>query len=119
MRTGTQNEHLQNLIDAMLKESVTKKVPIWKAVADDLSRATRQRRVVNISKLNRFTKEDEIIVVPGKVLGSGLINHKLTVAAFSFSDGAKQRIHEAKGHCISIAELMRKYPDGKKLRVLG
>ncbi len=119
MKTGTPNEHLQALIDAMLKEAIVKKAPIWKAVADDLRMASRQRRVVNISRLNRFTEADEIIVVPGKVLGSGLINHKLTVAAVSFSEGAKQRIHDAKGHCISFAELMQKYPDGHKLRVLG
>jgi large subunit ribosomal protein L18e len=84
-----------------------------------LSTSKRSRVAVNVSRLNRYTKEGETVAVPGKVLGSGKANHPMTVAAFSFSDKAQSKILKAKGSCISIRELMEKYPEGANVRVMG
>src|SRR3989344_2988353 len=93
-RTGSTNPILQNLIQELKKRSTEQSVKLWKSVALDLEKPTRQRRVVNLSRINRYTKENEIIVVPGKVLGSGLLDHKLTISAFQFSGGAKEKIEK-------------------------
>ena len=118
-KTGPTNENLKQLIQELKKESSSLKAGIWKRIASDLSKSTRQRRIVNVSKLNRCAQKDETIIVPGKVLGSGALNQSITVAAFSFSESAKKIITEAKGKCITIPELMKTNPTGKNVRIIG
>lgn len=96
-----------------------RKAPLWSRIADDLERPTRQRREVNLSSIGRNTNANEVVIVPGKVLGSGALPHAVTVAAWSFSEGARKRIADAKGKCLSINELLKSHPDGKNVRILG
>ena len=118
-RTGPTNPLLQELIGELKKRSNEQSVNLWKRVALDLEKPTRQRRIVNLSKISRYTKENEIIVVPGKVLGSGMLNHKLTISAYQFSDQAKDKIEKAGAKIITLLELSKEKPDGKKLRIIG
>ncbi|MBN1644820.1 50S ribosomal protein L18e [Candidatus Woesearchaeota archaeon] len=118
-RTGPTNEHMKWLIQELRKESSTQKAKIWRRIADDLEKPTRKRRIVNISRINRTTKENETIIIPGKVLGSGALTHGVTIAAFAFSETAKKQIEQAKGKCITIAELLKTNPKGKDVRILG
>ena len=83
-RTGPTDINLRKLISTLKK---TKK-PIWKRVASDLAKPRRIRRSVNISRIERYCKSGENIVVPGKVLGSGTLTKKLTIGALSFSKSA-------------------------------
>ncbi len=119
MRTGPTNQNLVAMLATLRKESITGKSPLWKRVAEDLNAPTRQRCEVNLSRLNRFTTDNDVIIVPGKVLGTGNLDHKLTIAALSFSGGATTRIREAKGTILTIPDLMKKHPDGKNIRVIG
>ncbi len=112
------NQHLVNLIQEMKKVSNEQNVNIWRRVASDLEKATRRTRVVNLSRLDKYTKSDEVIVVPGKVLGTGELTHKLTVAAFSFSDSAREKI-TGKGQVMTLAELLKKNPKGSKIKIIG
>ena len=41
-----------------------------------------------------------------------------TVAAFSFSDGARSKIEASGGRTLSIRELMDENPNGKGVRIL-
>jgi large subunit ribosomal protein L18e len=118
-RTGSTNKYLKELISELKKLSIDEKVAIWKRVAVDLEKPTRQRRVVNLSTINRNTKEGEIIVIPGKVLGTGNVEHKLTVAAQSFSDSAKKLIENSSGKAITIKQLVKDNPKGKNVRIIG
>ena len=118
-RTGPTNTILKQLIQDLKKASHTEKVGLWKRIAEDLEKPTRRRRAVNLSRINRFTQPKETVIVPGKVLGSGELNHELTIAAFTFSEGAKQRIAEAKSKAISIKELMKQNPKGKNIKIIG
>ena len=118
-KTGPTNKYLQTLIRDLKSESHKQKNGIWKRVAKDLEKSTRARRVVNINRINRFTKENEMVVVPGKVLGTGSLSHSLTIAAFSFSESAKEQIEKANGKCLTIPELIKQNPAGKNIRLLG
>ena len=118
-RTGPTNPRTQVLVQQLRKESNTQKADIWKRIADDLEKPTRQRREVNLSKISRFTKPQETIIVPGKVLGSGMLNHGVTIAAFAFSQASKQKIEQAKGKTLTITELLKQNPKGKDVRILG
>jgi len=118
-RTGTTNLLLKNLIMELKKKSNEQSVNLWRRIATDLEKPTRQRRVVNLSRINRHTKENEIIVVPGKVLGSGSLNHKLTISAYQFSDQAKYKIEKAGAKIVSLLELSSVKPNGKKIKIMG
>lgn len=106
------------LLQLLKKTAIENKAPVWKRVASDLEKPTRRRRVVNVYKIEKYAKDNEIVVVPGKVLGTGDLNKKVTVAAFNFSDDAFKKIKE-KGNAISIKELIEKNPQGKKIRLMG
>ncbi len=118
-RTGPTNPILKDLIYELKKAASTEKSNLWKRIAKDLEKPTRQRREVNISRINRNTKANETIIVPGKVLGTGNLNHGLTIAAFAFSEGAKKIITESKGKAISIVELLKQNPKGKDIKIVG
>ena len=119
VRTGPSNPMMQSLIQELRKTGSEQNIGLWKRVADDLEKPTRQRRVVNLSRINRYTKENETIVVPGKVLGSGILGHKLTIAAFSFSSGALEKINQANAKAITIHDLMKEPVKGKRVRIIG
>ncbi|MBI4738015.1 50S ribosomal protein L18e [Candidatus Woesearchaeota archaeon] len=118
-RTGTSNPQLQSLIVELRKKAQVDRVPLWKRVAFDLEKPTRMRRVVNLSRLNRFTRDNEVIIVPGKVLGSGIIDHKITIAAFDFSDGAVEKLLKQNCDVLSIEELLVKNPKASAVRIMG
>jgi large subunit ribosomal protein L18e len=118
-KTGPKNQQLRDLIVELKSLSIKENVAIWKRIATDLERSTRQRRIVNISKINHFTKENDTIIVPGKVLGTGTIKHKLNVCAFSFSDSAKKIITDVNGKVYTIQELMNQNPKGKNIKIIG
>jgi len=106
-RTGPTNPLLQDLIGELKKRSNEQSVNLWKKIASDLERPTRNRRAVNLSRINRYTKENEIIVVPGKVLGSGMLNHKLTISAYQFSEQAKDKIEKAGAEIVPLLNLQQ------------
>ena len=117
-RTGPTNVQLQGLIQELKKKAIQDDAGLWKRIAVDLEKPTRQRRIVNLSRLNRFTKDSEVIVVPGKVLGSGALNHKLTIAAYDFSAGAVEKLKAQNCDVLSILELMQKKTP-KEIKLVG
>jgi large subunit ribosomal protein L18e len=116
--TYTTNINLRKLIDELKQKAKEENVKVWKRIALDLERPTRIRRIVNISKLDRYTSENDVVVVPGKVLGSGDLNHSLTVAAFTFSEQAKEKINKS-GKALSLPELLKSNPKGKDIKIMG
>lgn len=112
------NQYLTELIQHLKKTAIEQKVNIWKALATELEKPARIRRVVNIERINRFCDDKETIVVPGKVLGVGALDKSLTVAAFSFSESASQKINQ-KGKTLMIEELIKMNPKGSKVRIIG
>ena len=109
------NIHTIKLIQELKKTSNKEKKNIWKALARYLEKSSRQIHEVNLSKIEKYAKEGETIVVPGKVLGVGEVNKKVTVAALQFSQKAKEKLKST----LTISELMKKNPKGQKVRILG
>lgn len=92
---------------------------IWRDVAERLSKPRRNFVAVNLSRINRYTQANEMVIVAGKVLGAGRIDHPVQVAAFSFSSQARRKITEAKGVCLTIPELVEKNPRGSHVKIIG
>jgi len=115
MTSDTSDINLRKLISSLRKM----KKGVWKRVASDLERPRRIRRLVNLSRINRYTQEGETALVPGKVLGDGALEKKVNVAAFHFSNSAKEKIKAAGGSAWSIQELAEKNPEAKGVRLIG
>ncbi|MBD3313224.1 50S ribosomal protein L18e [Candidatus Woesearchaeota archaeon] len=118
-QTGPSNVQLQGMISLLKKQGSEQKVNLWKRIAADLEKSSRKRRVVNVHRINKHTKDNETVIVPGKVLGTGEIDHKVNVAAFDFSEGAKKKIIQAKGACMNLSEIIQKNPKGQNIRIIG
>jgi len=116
-RTGPTNYQVKQLLVELESKAISNK--FWKRIADDLKKPTRQKRVVNLYKIEKYARDGETIVVPGKVLSVGELSKKVDVAALNFSAEAKQKITAAKGKIFTIKELLENNPEGKKVRILG
>ncbi|MCC6034169.1 MAG: 50S ribosomal protein L18e [Desulfurococcaceae archaeon] len=110
---------LRELIETLYKYAKKYNANIWACIAEELERPSRKRRVVNVSKINRYTKPNECVVVPGKVLGAGRLEHPVTVAAFGFSKTAVEKITMAGGRAISIFKLLEERPTGSNVKIIG
>ena len=114
MKSGIENKRLLALIYELKKADKE----IWKKVARELSKPTRRRPSVNISKIEEHVNDGETVLVPGKVLGAGHLGKKVEVAAFAFSKSAKTLIEKNGGKIMGIDELMKANPEGKNVRIL-
>ncbi len=103
------------LIQELLALSEKENAPLWKRVAKELERSTKRMRSVNVYKIEKYCQKGETALIPGKVLSLGELKKEIPVAAFQFSDAAKKKIKTT----MTIRELMKKNPKGKKVRLLG
>ena len=91
---------------------------MWKEIARRLA-IKRRRAEVNISKIDRYAKDGETIVVPGVVLGNGDITKKVKIAALRFSKSAKEKLLKAGCEVLTLEELLSENPEGKNTRIMG
>lgn len=112
------NPQLIKLIKILKKKSYENKVKIWKDIAKRLEKSSKRYAAVNVWKLEKFLKDDETAIVPGKLLGYGNINRKVNVAAFAFSKTAKQKIEKVGGKTMSIMDLVEVNPKGSGIRII-
>lgn len=102
-----------------LREASKKGGPaIWAALADDLDKAKRGRVAVNLSRINRHSEAGDIVAVPGKVLAAGSLKHPVTVAAFSFSEKAREKTTLAGGKTITLTELLVEGVEPSKIMIV-
>lgn len=92
---------------------------LWQAVASKLNLSRRSRSEVNLHKINKHTRKGDIIVVPGKVLGDGTIEHQVDIAAYRFTQNAVKKIADAGGKTLKIIELAQSNPKGSNIKIIG
>ncbi|MFC2174960.1 50S ribosomal protein L18e [archaeon] len=95
----------KEVIDMAEKEKKTK---FEKNLKKLVTKSRSGRAEVNVGKIGKLTKKGETIVVPGKVLGTGAIDHAVTVAAMRFSESAKKKIEAAGGKAVAITDVDKK-----------
>lgn len=113
------NPNLVGLIERLKDASRTNEAPVWRDIAVRLEGPQQNWAEVNVGKLHRFAEEDDVIVVPGKLLGAGELEKKLTVASYRSSGQAKEKVKKAGGTSMSIEELLAKHPKGSKVKIMG
>jgi|SRR3989338_2341514 len=113
------NKHTNPLLGKEIEFLNSQQALLWKRAAYELARATRKKREVNLSELQRYSKDGETILALGKVLAAGSLKNKLTVAAWNFSAKAAAAIKSAGGSTTTISELIKKNPKGTGVKILG
>jgi large subunit ribosomal protein L18e len=112
------NQTLIDTINAMEDASKESGKALWKAIAKELDKPKRIRAVVNLSRIDRHTKEGDIVAVPGKVLAAGNLSKGVKIAAFNFSEGAVEKIKAAKGDHMSLIELLESGVETSQIRIM-
>jgi large subunit ribosomal protein L18e len=97
----------------ILLERKGKSYPVYRDASYYLSLGSSKRVEVNLSKISRLSGVSKTFLVPGKVLGSGSIDSKVVVGAFSFSRKAVEKIKEKGGEALTIEEFVKRYPEGR------
>ena len=105
-----ENTGLINLVTFLRKQS-----DFWKSVSEYLSKPKRQAIKANLNKIEKLAKENSTVVVPGKVLGDGELKKRVMVAAFSFSETAKQKL---KGQAVKIEDLAKENKKGDNIQLI-
>lgn len=95
------------------------KAPLWKDVERRVLNSRRNRREVNVDKLSKFTKNGDVVIVPGKVLGAGNLGHSIIIYAYSISRSASLKISKAGGQILALADFVEKYPHGSGVKIIG
>lgn len=112
------NPNLISLIDELLEGKAKNNAPIWKDVAKRLANSRRNHAEINISKIQKHSDEEEVIMVPGKVLGGGELSKTVNVAAMDFSETARRKIESSGGKCLTIRELIDQNPSGSEVKIM-
>ena len=113
------NSNLVGLIGDLKAQSRDTGAPLWRDVAVRLSKSRKNWAQPNLSRVSRHAPEGATILVPGKLLGSGEVSSNHTIAAYSVSTGAREKIEAAGGRVMTYGELMNENPSGSGVVILG
>jgi large subunit ribosomal protein L18e len=111
------NPRLTDLIADLKRASRNGGGDVWGDIAARLEKPRRTHAEVNLGRIERYAREDETVVVPGKVLGSGALRKGVTVAAVDFSGTARTKI-EAVGEAITLEQAVDQNHEGGDVRVI-
>jgi len=117
-RTGPTNPILKRLIDDLKRKSIETQNNFLKDIADKLNKPRRQRIEVNLAHIERHTKKNETVIIPGVVLGYGELSKPIIISAWKLSKPARQKIEKIKGKTLTIEELVEKNPRGTNVKIL-
>ena len=105
---------------ADLKEASRKnEAPLWRSIAARLEGPARNWPSVNVSKLEYNIDKNGKAIIPGKLMGTGIVTKKMTIAAYSFTDSAKEKIQSAGGKCLTYNEMIKATPKDTDVMVIG
>ena len=113
------NQVVLHMVKDLKQASKKNEAPIWSRLADLALKPSSSRRVVNLTRISKTTKDNDILFVPGKVLGTGNLSHKITLSSFSMSVTAAKKIIQTGGSIITYSDMIKKYPTGKGVIIFG
>jgi large subunit ribosomal protein L18e len=103
----------------MLERAAKKNdAPIWLAASRRLGSPAATKVQVNVGKISRLAASGEMVFVPGKVLGTGTIDKKVEIGAFSYSASARAKIEASGGSAMTVQEFLARHPKGSGVRLV-
>lgn len=85
-----------------------------KRIISMVTKPSRQSIAVNLYKINKYSKNGDNVIVPGKVLSTGTIDHPVNITAIEYSEGAMKGLKDAKCTFVPIEEIIAK----KNLKII-
>lgn len=101
------------------KASTLHHAPIWAKLAEYALKPSSARRNINLKRIGQLTKDNDVVVFPGKVLGTGSVQHSITLFSFSISARALSKIKDAGGRVVTHTSLIDSNPTGRGIVLLG
>lgn len=113
------NQVIISMAKDLKKASLKNDAPIWAKLAEFALKPSIAKKDINLNRIGQLTKENDTVIFPGKVLGTGTVPHKITLFSFSISNSAVNKIVENGGKIISHIDLIEQNPTGKGVVLLG
>ena len=113
------NQVVLHMVKDLKQASKKNEAPIWSKLADLALKPSSSKRTINLTRINRITKESDVLFVPGKVLGTGNLSHKITLSSFSISTTAANKIIQSGGNIMTYSDMINKFPTGKGVIIFG
>ncbi|MHB8601207.1 MAG: 50S ribosomal protein L18e [Nitrosotalea sp.] len=113
------NQIVIQMVKTLHAASKKNNAPIWQKLADLALKPTRAKRTVNLGQIDKFVSDNDIVIVPGKVLGTGSLSHKITLCSFSISTSGAKKITESGGKILNISQIIKDHPTGKGVKIIG
>ena len=113
------NQIVLHMIKDLKQASKKNEAPICSRLAELAIKPSSSRRVVNLTRIIKTTKDNDVLFVPGKVLGTGNISHKIILSSFSMSTTAAKKIIQTGGTIMTYSDMIKKYPTGKGGIIFG
>jgi large subunit ribosomal protein L18e len=117
-KTSKTNVELIRLKKALQISANQHQVRLWKKLAGALEAPASSYAQVNLSRLNRNTTAGDVVVVLGKVLGAGTIEHPIRIGALAFTANARLKIANAAGTMATIDEIVQALPKGSDIKII-
>ncbi|MGC8628639.1 MAG: 50S ribosomal protein L18e [Candidatus Micrarchaeia archaeon] len=106
-QTHKKKDELNTLIE-FLSSYKGKNEEVARQILRFVVKPGRQQKEVNIGKISKKAAEGDNVVIPGKVLGKGAIDKKITLAASSFARSARQKLEGAGCTIMDIKDMLQK-----------
>ncbi|MEK6884602.1 MAG: 50S ribosomal protein L18e [Nanoarchaeota archaeon] len=90
----------------------------WLNIGKIISSSRKQMPAVNLDRIEKESKEGEVVVVPGKVLSNGEMTKKIKIAALKFSETAREKLSRHKSEMITILEEIKKNPKAQDIKLI-
>jgi large subunit ribosomal protein L18e len=113
------NPVLRDAIVFLERQGKKKKAAVWSDASRALSLGSSKGVEVNVGRISKVAAANSAVFVAGKVLGTGLIDKKIVVGAYSFSGTARRKITDAGGAAVGIREFVKRHPDGSGVKVVN
>ncbi len=105
----------QELVDTIIH---AKKNSKWLKVGHLISTPRRKQSDINLNEIDKIAKDNETIIIPGKVLGNGEVSKKIRIVALYFSASALEKLKKSKVESTNILEEIKKNPEAKNIRII-
>lgn len=113
------NQIVIQMVKTLRGASKKNNAPIWGKLAELALKPTRAKRTINLGQLDKFVADNDVVIVPGKLLGTGSLSHKITICSFSISTTGAKKITESGGKILDIAQIIKNHPTGKGVKIIG
>jgi len=113
------NQIVIQMIKELKNASKKNDAPIWLKLAKSALKSNSNQKTINLKKIDANSDDGNAVIIPGKVLGTGRISHKITLSSFSISNSAAKKIKESGGEVLKFSDMIERFPTGKGVKIIG